>query len=237
MSLAESRANNVPAMNDRKIRRGAWAALITSIAVVTVFAGIRVSQDVPAVVTGDLPPADSFERRYADHPVLAYAHIIPGLVYLGIAPFQVSRRFRHGHLPRHRRLGRVALAAGIITGAFAIAIGLVFPYGGAIEASASVVFGIYFLASLALAYRAIRQRRIDVHRRWMIRAFAVGTGVGTIRLVIGLSQAFGFEFDDVFGPAFWIAFVLHAVAAEAWLARYPTGPVSMLSHGSLRSDP
>jgi hypothetical protein len=211
-------------MNDRSLRRGAWATLITCIAVVTVFAGIRFSQDVPALVTGELPAADSFDRRYAENPVLAYAHIIPGLVYLGIAPFQVSRRFRQGHLPRHRRLGKIALTAGIITGVFAIAVGLVFPYGGATEASASVVFGIYFLVSLGLAYRAIRARLIDAHRRWMIRAFAVGTGVGTIRLVIGLSQAFGFAFEDVFGPAFWTAFVLHAAAAEAWLARYPTAP-------------
>ena len=211
-------------MHERSLRRGAWAALITCIAVVTVFAGIRFSQDVPALVTGELPAEDTFERRYAEHTVLAYAHIIPGLVYLGIAPFQVSRRFRRGRLGRHRRLGRVAVAAGATTGAFAIAVGLVFPYGGGAEASASVVFGIYFLASLSLAYRAIRHRQVDAHRRWMIRAFAVGTGVGTIRIVIGISQALGFAFDDVFGPAFWIAFVLHAAAAEAWLARYPTAP-------------
>ena len=211
-------------MHERSLRRGAWAALITCIAVVTVFAGIRFSQDVPALITGELPATDTFERRYAEHPVLAYAHIIPGLVYLGIAPFQVSRRFRQGHLRRHRRLGKVALAAGAITGAFAIAVGLVFPYGGVAEASASAVFGLYFLTSLALAYRAIRRREVDAHRVWMIRAFAVGTGVGTIRIVIGVSQAFDIAFDDVFGPAFWIAFVLHALAAEAWIARFPTAP-------------
>lgn len=211
-------------MRDLAVRRAAWTVLIVCISVVSVFAGIRLSQDVPAVVSGDLPPADSFERRYAEHPVLAYAHILPGLIYLGIAPFQVSRRFRRGRISRHRALGRVAIAAGLITGVFAIAVGLVFPYGGTTEASASVIFGIYFLTALILAYRAVRSGEVDVHRRWMIRAFAVGTGVGTIRLVIGISQAFGVGFDEIFGPAFWIAFVIHALAAEAWLARYPTAP-------------
>jgi hypothetical protein len=211
-------------MVESVIRRAAWAVLISCILIVTVFAGIRVSQDIPAVVTGDLPATDSFERRYAEHPGLAYAHILPGLVYLGIAPFQVSRRFRTHALRRHRRLGRIAIAAGLLTGGFAIAVGLVFPYGGAAEASASVVFGVYFLAALSMAYRAVRARDIDGHRRWMIRAFAVGTGVGTIRLVIGVSQAFGVSFDEIFGPAFWVAFVLHATAAEVWLARYPVAP-------------
>lgn len=209
---------------DPAIRRAAWGFVGVCIAVVTVFAGIRLTQDIPALVGGELPHPDTFERRYAEHPLLAYAHIVPGLVYLGIAPFQVSRRFRRGRLRRHRSLGRVAVTAGVVTGVFAIAVGLVFPFGGVAEASASLVFGLYFLASLVLAYRAARERDIDRHRRWMIRAFAVGTGVGTIRMVIGLAQVFGVSFDAVFGPAFWIAFVTHAAAAELWITRYPTAP-------------
>jgi uncharacterized membrane protein YozB (DUF420 family) len=209
---------------DTVIRRTAWLFVWVCITVVTVFVGVRLTQDLPALVTGELPHPDSFERRYAEHPFLAYAHIVPGVVYLGIAPFQVARRFRRGKLRRHRGLGRVALTAGVVTGLFAIAVGVVFPFGGLAETTASTVFGIYFLTSLGLAYRAVRRRDVDVHRRWMIRAFAIGTGVGTIRLVIGFSQAFGVAFDAVFGLAFWIAFVVHAAAAEGWLARYPTAP-------------
>ena len=208
---------------DAVIRRIAWTGIGVLTAVVFVFVAIRLSQDVPALVTGELPPVDSFERRYAENLFLAYAHIVPGVVYLLIAPFQVSRRFRRADFVRHRRLGRVALVAGLVTGAFAIAVGLLFPFGGAVEASASVVFGIYFLVALGLAYRAIRSHDERMHRRWMIRAFAIGLGVGTIRLVIGMSQAFGVEFEDAFGAAFWIAFVLHAVAAEVWLWRSRPG--------------
>lgn len=200
----------------------AWAAVFFLIAVVAVFAAIRLSQDVPAVVSGVMPPAESFERRYAENPGLAYAHILPGIVYLAIAPFQVSRRFRNADLGRHRRWGRIALGAGLLTGAFAIAVGLVFPFGGTAESSASVVFGIYFLTALLLAYRAIRNGSVDVHRRWMLRAFAIGVGVGTIRLVIGAAQAFGVAFEAIFGPAFWIAFVLHAAVAELWLWHRPS---------------
>lgn len=204
------------------LHRVAWAFIAILIVVVFVFAGIRFSQDVPAVLSGELPPADSFERRYAEHPGLAYAHIIPGLVYLSIAPLQVSRRFRNANLARHRRLGRVALGAGVVTGIFAIAVGIEFPFGGWTESTASVVFGCYFLAALVVAFRAVRAGDTHTHRRWMIRAFAIGVGVGTIRLVVGLAQAFGVSFEAIFGPAFWIAFVLHAAAAEVWLRIFPT---------------
>jgi hypothetical protein len=51
-----------------------------------------------------------------------------------------------------------------------------------------VVFGLWFLACLVLAVRAIRRDDIVHHRRWMIRAFAIAIGVGTIRIWIGLFQ-------------------------------------------------
>jgi uncharacterized membrane protein YozB (DUF420 family) len=220
-------------VNATQVLRGAaWTCVGLLTAVVLVFVAIRLSQDVPTLVTGEMPPVDSFERRYADHPFLAYAHILPGVVYLLIAPFQVSRRHRQADLTRHRRLGRVALIAGFVTGAFAIAVGVLFPFGGVIEASASVVFGVYFLVALGLAFRAIRSGNERMHRRWMLRAFAIGLGVGTIRLVIGTSQALGVAFEDVFGVAFWIAFVLHAAAVELWLWRSPPA----LASRTLRSS-
>jgi uncharacterized membrane protein YozB (DUF420 family) len=203
-------------------KRLAWVVILTLIVVIFVFAGIRFSQDVPAVVTDRMPPADSFERRYAENPAVAYAHIVPGIVFLAIAPFQVSRRFRNADFGRHRRWGRIALGAGLLTGVFAMVVGLLFPFGGAAEASASLVFGFYFLLALGLALFHIRQGTVDAHRRWMLRAFAIGIGVGSIRLVVGVSQVFGVAFEAIFGPAFWIAFVSHAIAAELWLRARPT---------------
>jgi predicted membrane metal-binding protein len=59
----------------------------------------------------------------------------------------------------------------------------------------------------------------------MIRALAVGLAVGTIRIWLGVFVGFGLlEFEDSFGPAFWISFSLHAVAAELWLRRFPNPP-------------
>ena len=59
----------------------------------------------------------------------------------------------------------------------------------------------------------------------MIRAFAVGIAVGTIRIWVGLFLGLGLlDFEDAFAPAFWISFSLHAAAAELWLRRFPNPP-------------
>jgi uncharacterized membrane protein YozB (DUF420 family) len=173
--------------------------------------------------TAIVPSEGAYVRRFALHPVLTYAHILPGVVYLIGAPFQLWRSFRERHFSAHRRMGRVVLPAGIIAGIFAIIFGTLFSFDGLLEASATVVFGGYFIAALVTAFLAIRAGDVTRHRRWMIRAFAIGVGVGTIRIWIGVFQGFGLlSLERSFGVAFWLAFVLHALVAEVYLSKRPS---------------
>ena len=197
-----------------------WSTLIVLILIALVAFAIRISIDWPNVAAGTVPPEDSYDRRYALHPVLAYVHILPGVIYLVGSPLQLSRRFRARHIALHRRMGRVVLPAGVIAGIFAIVFGTLFPFGGLVEASATVVFGAYFVTALVIALIAIRGGDVTRHRRWMIRAFAIGLAIATIRVWIGVFQAFEvLSLEDSFGVAFWLSFVLHALAAELYLSK------------------
>jgi uncharacterized membrane protein YozB (DUF420 family) len=201
----------------------AWVVVFFLIAVVLVFAVIRVTIDSQNIATGVIPAEGEFDRRYAQYPIPAYAHIIPGVVYLVLAPFQISRRFRNRHLDLHRKMGRILVPIGILSGVVGVIFGFFFSFGGFAEASAAVVFGTWFVIALSLAYSYIRAGDTVRHRRWMIRAFAIGLGVGTIRIWVGLLEATGMlEFDDAFGAAFWLAWTMHVLAAELWLRRRPT---------------
>ena len=192
--------------------------------VIVVFAAIRVLQDVPHITAGTVPE-DPYAVRYVQHPVLAYVHIGAGLVYLLGALLQLSARFRDRHLTVHRRLGRVLVTAGLVSGVFALAFGIPHSFGGAAEAVATVVFGLWFLACLLLALRAIRSGDVVAHRRWMIRAFATGVAVGTIRLWVGLFQATDLlDLRDSLGPAFWLAFTMHVALGEVWVRTTPHPP-------------
>ena len=179
--------------------------------------------DMPNLAAGTLPE-DEFDHRYVEQPWLAYLHLTPGVLYLLGAPLQLAYRFRSRHYTFHRRLGRVLAGAAMISGVFALIFGGLFSYGGLPEASAAVVFGLWFLTCLVLAVRAIRRDDIVHHRRWMIRAFAIGIGIGTTRIWLALFGVAGLDFASSFGPAFWISFSLHVLAAELWLRAFPNPP-------------
>jgi uncharacterized membrane protein len=146
---------------------------------------------------------------------------------LSIRTLAVQRHPRppQPHYTFHRRLGRVLAGAAMISGVFALIFGGRFAFGGLPEASAAVVFGLWFLTCLVLAVRAIRRDDIVHHRRWMIRAFAIGIGIAITRIWLQVFQATGLlDFASSFGPAFWISFTLHAAAAELWLRAFPNPP-------------
>lgn len=207
----------------RKSVPTAWVVVFFLITVVLVFAAIRVTIDSQNIANGVIPEEGEFDRRYAQYPILAYAHILPGVVYLILTPFQVSRRFRNRHLDLHRKMGRFLVPIGILSGVMGVLFGFFFSFGGFVEASAAVVFGTWFVIALALAYSYIRAGDTVRHRRWMIRAFAIGLGVGTIRIWVGLFQGFGLLDEGTsFGVAFWLSWTLHVIAAEIWLWRRPT---------------
>ncbi len=191
--LAEADGLQSPSYTGRVERvadRAIWVAIGLLLVIMAVFIGLRLVTDVPNVLSGAVVDESEFEYRYAAYPWLAYAHILPGAVYLSLAPFQLWRGFRNRNLRRHRRIGRVALVAGLISGVFGVLFGFFQSFGGTLQASATVVFGLWFLTALLVAYRAVRRRDITTHRRWMIRAFAVGLAVGTIRIWIGLFEGF-----------------------------------------------
>lgn len=207
--------------SERRSTRRVWSVVAVLVIILLGFTLRRAITDAPNVASGATP--DGFDRRYALHPLLAYLHIVPAVVYLVGAPLQLHRRFRQRHLTLHRRIGRGLLGAGVLAGAFAIVFGVRFAFDGPLEASASVVFGLYFLVALGRGLVAIRRRDVATHRRWMVRAFAIALAVGTIRIWVGLLAAAGvLSFRHSFGPAFWIAFLMHALAGEIYLGSRPT---------------
>jgi uncharacterized membrane protein len=222
-------SKSAPAGTERLVPRRApgtewWVGTVVLIGIVLAFAGIRIAEDWPFIAAGLRPSPEAYQYPYVVHPVLAYLHILPGVIYLLGAPLQLWRRFRERHFTMHRRLGRVVLAAGLLSGVYALVFGWLHSYGGVAQALATAVFGGGFVTSLVLAFVAIRRGDVARHRRWMIRAFALGVAVGSIRIWIWLFQVFGLlSFPASFAVGFWVAFTMHAIAAELYLRRRP-GP-------------
>lgn len=215
-----------------RLRRALWSAVIFLAVIGIAVAARRITYLVPIVVKGYSPPAAApnprtaqfitLDQVFARHPFLTMIHVVPGLLFMILGPLQFSSTIRARHLWWHRLSGRVFVVCGLIIGISALVMSFAMQsIGGVNQAAATILFGAFFLFALCKAFWHIRRREVALHRQWMIRAFAVGLAVATIRPIVGAffatSQLSGLTPYQFFGTAFWIGFVLHLIAAESWI--------------------
>ncbi len=167
---------------------------------------------------GSASPAAALDAGFARHMALTLIHILPGGLFLILAPLQFVPSVRQRHLQLHRWIGRVLVVCGLIIGVSALIMSYTMSIGGPNETAATTLFAIVFLYCLIKAYRHIRRKEVARHREWMIRAFGVGLGVATTRPIVGTFFAFRrLTPHEFFGIAFWLGFTTTFLAAEAWV--------------------
>jgi uncharacterized membrane protein len=160
----------------------------------------------------------SFDSGFRQHALLTLVHILPGVLFIVLGPLQFVGRIRRRHLWLHRLLGRIYVATSVVVGLSAIALNLTVAIGGALEVAATLVFGPLFLFALGRGFLLARRHQIRPHREWMIRAYAIGLAVATMRPLIGLFFALTpLTPQEFFGYVFWIGFTLHLMVAEVWI--------------------
>ncbi len=160
-----------------------------------------------------ISPRFPFDTGLHNFPVLTIIHIIPGLVFILLGPFQFLKT-------KNAAQGKsriVFIIASYIVGISALVMPFItLPLGGLNEAVASSFFALYFLVSIT---RSLRNRyRPGMQWEWLLRAYAVGLAIATVRPIMALSFAFfGLRPQTFLGTAFWIGFSLHAIIAEVWI--------------------
>ena len=207
------------------LKRLMWIGML----VLCVIAAAVVVRRITALV---FPPKNvpaqlaALDQVFANKEALTLAHIIPGLAFVILVPFQLSRSWRNRHLRAHRWMGRIIMILGVIIGVSALAMSS-HPIGGTLEASATIFFDLFFLFAMTKAYVHIRRREVALHREWVIRAMAIALGIATVRPVMGFffatSRLTGLTPHQFFGVAFWIGFSLTYVVGELWI-RYTRWP-------------
>jgi len=165
----------------------------------------------------DMPRLDG---RYLAHRTVTLLHVVPGALFLALAPFQFSARMRNNHIRFHRWSGRVLIVAAMISALTGLYPGVVIPFAGAGEASSIAVFGALILVALTQGFLAIRNGDVARHREWMIRAFAVAIGVSTIRVVgVAVQAVRPVSLESLMVSSFWIGWVITVGVAEIWIVR------------------
>jgi uncharacterized membrane protein len=162
---------------------------------------------------------DESNRWFATHPILTLVHIVPGSLFFILGPFQFSSRIRVRYTRFHRWSGRVVALTALPVGLSGLLFAIVFPFGGLLASSAILVTGAAFFLALTRALIAIRRRDVARHREWMIRMFAIGLGISTVRIVglLFLAVIPAISLELRMGLSFWTGFALTFGAAEFWV--------------------
>jgi uncharacterized membrane protein len=201
------------------ITRVLWAVISLLVLTGIVIVGLRAINLVQSSSGTPMPANSDYDQGFVRRPGLTVLHIVPGLVFAILGPLQFVRAIRARHIQIHRWCGRIFLVSGVLVGTTAVVLGFFVGFGGPTETAAVTFYSLLFLIFLGLAFISVLRRRIADHREWMLRAFALGLAVATMRPLLGIWLAIsGRPFKELLGPAFWLAFSLHLMVAELWIA-------------------
>jgi hypothetical protein len=169
---------------------------------------------IPAAAPPNYP---GFDSGFSRHPWITLIHIIPGALFMMLGPLQFNKRLQQ-NARAYRWLRTLFFIASFSVGTSALGMSYKLSIGGANETAASALFGLYFLFSLSQAVRCLWIRQWLSYREWLLRAFAIGLAVATVRPIVGMFFALSpLSPREFFGIAFWIGFTLHLIAAESWI--------------------
>jgi uncharacterized membrane protein len=201
-------------MNKSISMRTGWCLVILLIVVLISFA-IKRAVDTYTGISHE----NIFELRYLEHPLITALHMLSGIMFITLAPLQFTKKLRLKNLDLHRKLGRVLIVCALISGIYGLIATVALPaFGGLASEASAWFFGPIFIFSILRAFWCAKNKKITQHREWIIRAFALGLGVGTQRVIlIVLMISSGNSFEASFGPALWLGFGLNLVIAEIWI--------------------
>lgn len=169
-------------------------------------------------LVGGAASADATDAAFRAHPTTGALHVVPGLVMVALLPVQLSARVRARRPGLHRWGGRLFGLAALSVCATAVTMNVLFPtVGGALARSVLYTMAAAQLVTLALGLRAIRQRAVASHRRWMLRATGVALSGASAGVFVLPMLAAGLSPDRVVGVARWLGFVATMGAVELWL--------------------
>ena len=153
---------------------------------------------------------------YIAHTAFLLMHIIGSMLAILIGPFQFLQKIRTGRfLNLHRWLGRVYLL-GILFGGIGGLYMAQFAYGGMVSSLGFTALAVLWLVSGFMAYKTIRNKEIEAHRKWMTFNYALTFAGVMLRLWVPTLTSIGLDFLVAYRIIAWLCWVPNLFVAQ-WL--------------------
>jgi uncharacterized membrane protein len=211
-----------------RTRSAFWWILLSALAI-AVYAPLPYALNSLADLSGNGEPlAANYVERSAMVRTAFYLHIGFGGLALLLSPFQFATRLRNRAPHVHRAVGRIILVSIAIAGVGGL---LLAPHSlaGPVGTVGFGLLAVLWVVFAATAFRAIRRRDVETHRRWMIRTFALTYAAVTLRLwlfvlmaaqtgLLGVDPQTAFERAYLLVP--FLAWVPNLLVAERYLSTH-----------------
>ncbi len=140
-------------------------------------------------------------------------HAVSASVALLIGPWQFLTTVRQRRPWLHRYGGRIYAGAVLIAWSASIPVAL-HAETGKVASIGFLALGALWIATTAIAVALILRRRIALHRRWMIRSYALTTAAITLRIYLGLSGVLDIPFVEAYPVIAWLCWVPNLLFTE-----------------------
>ncbi len=162
---------------------------------------------------GEMMVPPPLKPNFLDHPLAFYVHIAAASTALLLGPWQFLGRLRRSAPRVHRAMGKIYVLACVIGAGAAI---LIAPSsnGGRVAASGFLTLAMLWLWTTGMAVVAIRAGRIEDHRRWMRRSFALTFAGVTLRLYLPIALIGLFPFSAAYAVIAWMCWVPNLLLAD-----------------------
>lgn len=162
---------------------------------------------------GEIMAPPPLKANFLDHPLAFYVHIAAASTALLIGPWQFLARLRQTMPQVHRAMGKVYVSACFVGGSAAIVIAPS-SNGGWVAAAGFLCLAALWLWTTGMAVFAIRAGRVEDHRRWMRRSFALTLAGVTLRLYLPLAFTGFVTFPIAYAVIAWLCWAPNLLLAD-----------------------
>jgi uncharacterized membrane protein len=167
------------------------------------------------------------------HRIALTGHAAFAGIALLVGPFQFLDTLRRRRPMLHRRLGWLYIGTVALGAAFALPLTLHASFGP-ISRAGFLTLDIVWLLTTAIALRWAIKLRFDLHRRWMLRSYALAAAAISLRIMLPLSAVMGLPIALSYRTIAWLCWLTNLSIVEIWL-RLRSGSVARASLGPASS--
>lgn len=127
-----------------------------------------------------IPTEEAYGSYYFSRVFWVFPHVVLGIVATVVGPFQFIPKIRNTYLKFHRQLGRVYIITTVLAGisgmymAATSDVNLTYMVG-------LFMLGFAWVTTSLMALISIKNRKVDLHKEWMIRSYIVTLAFTTYR--------------------------------------------------------